>query len=250
MKPKLWISAGHSGHEVGTVGGDGMTEESITRKVTAACKALGMPVIPFDLNLQQRIAWANKKIPETDYLIEVHEDTTDANPKTDCGIYYLSGNAFSRRMASTIIDLWQQDLGIDETWIRGDQQARQGRLGIVRDTKCPAWLLEMNDIDDVQVRKDTIAKGALVLWHIARVLSGDADPVLPEPVPDEPSEWAADAWKRFVDAGIIQSGDPRGMLTMQAVNVILYRMKGLQTLDAPLTRERFVVALDRMLHAS
>lgn len=207
--------------------------------VLNACKAIGMKTVPF-VSLDDRIAFVNHNVPAGDYLIEVHVDIQDSAPGTDCGVYYYDGNAWSQDTGRVILELWKTKMGHTGGWLKGDKEARQGRLGIVRDTNCPAWLLEMFDIDDVAKRNLAISNGAMYLKSIQDAMNGH--------VPfDQPSEWAKASWDKAVAKKIVNGERPQDMILDSELQTILQRLGALDSVSsAPLTRERLIVALDRL----
>lgn len=108
--------------------------------------------------------------------IEIHFnslDTTQTLPsERGCLTYYYPGSGPGRRMAQQVQEVLRQffppDLGAHDGYVRMDKT--RGIIWFLRDTKCPALLIEpqfIDRIDDIQTkRKDCCAALATVLLEI------------------------------------------------------------------------------------
>ncbi len=238
--PNLWISAGHSGPgESGTQGKDGVNEREVTIAIVNECKKRGMRTVPF-FALGARIEYANRYIMPEDYLIELHCDAEDKDPGSDCGVFYFDGSEWAKKQGDVTGRYWKDLFGHDRYWVRPDTSARQGRLGIIRDTRCPAWLLEMIDISDIEKRDKIVKEGAVALQELENILFPK------EPVKTEPSEWASVAWEKAQKKGVFNGQDPQGIVTNEMLEIVLQRLGAFEKIENILTRERFAVALDRL----
>ena len=239
--PRLYISAGHSGQgESGTSSKkDGTNEKQVTTAILQECARLGMKTVP-QVSLRERIAFVNRNLEEGDLLLEIHCDSQDTRPGTDCGVYYLDRNAYSEGMGRRIVEAWKKEMQHNEVWLLPDTKARQGRLGIIRDTTKPAWLLEMVDIDDVEKRDFAVAKGAAALLKIERLLfKGEAD--------DTPPDWAAPSWKKATTGAnpVFTTGRPNDAITDNEMQFVFVKLKGKEKVTAkPMTRAEFAKVLD------
>lgn len=229
--PRLWISAGHSGvGESGTQSKDGTNERDVTIAVLKGCAAIGMRTIPL-LTLKKRIEFANRNMEPGDYLIELHTDMQDKAAGTDCGIYYHAKNKFSQDTAARIVEVWRKDCDLTKAWKIEDTKARQGRLGIIRDTTHPAWLLEMTDVGEKAKREFAIYKGPQILKKIEAML-------FKQPEDDEPSEWARPEWEEVVVKGIFTTGRPKDAITDNELQHVLVKLHLKEKVTAtPMTRQ-------------
>lgn len=125
---------------------------------------------PFDLTLEEQIGWVNKRAGESDYVVCCHLNSSPARKETGALCYYYGGSDESKQKADPFLKEYCQDIGLRNAGLLADTQSRFGRLGIIRDTKGWAFLLEMgsinNDVDTVK------AKGADALLKALQVLLG------------------------------------------------------------------------------
>jgi len=101
--------------------------------------------VPEGLNLNQRIKWINDRVVDGDMCIELHMDAASAQAEW-CSTWYMSGSNYAKDRATTFQREYTRITGIKWRWVKWDLENRWGRLAFVRDTKCPAFLLEMGFI--------------------------------------------------------------------------------------------------------
>lgn len=103
--------------------------------------------VPEGLNLQDRIAWINKRSTPQDIAIELHMDS--AIPQAEgCSTWYLTESEYAKGKARDFQMLYTNITGIKGRGVHGDMSNRLGRLAFVRDTKPMAFLLEMGFISN------------------------------------------------------------------------------------------------------
>lgn len=242
--PKLYLSAGHQGGETGTRGPAGQREELITRDLVDLSAKEEVGTVPH-LKLADRIRWINTNLTAEQYLIELHMDSSDGLMEEDFGVYYYGGSEFSEKKAKALAKEYSRVMGVARYWVRPDTSARFGRLGIIRDTKPVAFILEMADIDISPERFARLkAKFPEFLIAARMVALGNN--------PEAPSDWAAHAWgelyrneqMRSVFAGV----KPRDEVSIDLILKSLAAADGDVVSDAkpPLTAERWATIMDRL----
>lgn len=242
--PKLYIAAGHQGGETGTRGPAGQREELIAKDIADLAGKEGVGTVPH-LKLADRVRWINTNLTADQTLIELHMDSRDGLLDDDFGVYYYGGSDFAKGQAEKLAKAYSQITGVTRYWIRPDTSSRFGRLGIIRDTKPVAFILEMADIDIPPEKLARLKALFPQFLSAANIIALGSDP-------DAPSDWAAHAWgelyrneqMRSVFAGV----KPRDEVSIDLILKSLAAADGDVVSDAkpPLTAERWAVIMDRL----
>jgi N-acetylmuramoyl-L-alanine amidase len=133
--------------------------------VILAERGVQIETFPFELTLRQKIDKINQTHKNHDYInIELHLDSSVPRQETGALCYYYGGNADSKQKAQEIIKKYCATTGITCNGARADTQSRDGRLGIIRDTKGWAFLLELGSINnDLELVKAKGVAGVLAV---------------------------------------------------------------------------------------
>lgn len=172
--PKLFIDLGHSNRFPGASGI--MSEVTWNRSVWKALKPkislitwkiLEVPTSFItdwsgNRNLINRISWINKQSNERDFLLSIHANAAsnvNARGVTTC---YMGGSEAARLEAVKLSETYAKITGVP-VWNGGafdDRNSRFGRLGMVRDTKPFALLIEAGFCTNAQDMKVDPEKAA------------------------------------------------------------------------------------------
>ena len=174
---------GHGGGDPGAVVG-GTNEHAEAGNVVFAAaeklKKIGAPIAiaPTNLKLPDKIAWINQNATAQDFLLSVHLDSAspDASGST---IFYETGNGGAGNFAETLLQKVTAVLKLNSRGARPDSQTSHGRLGIIRDTVCPAWLLELGFLSNVSDLNSIRARGADAIAAAAIKFFTFLNPFLP-----------------------------------------------------------------------
>lgn len=217
--PKLYLIAGHSqGKDEGaqnlkTKETENLIARNILLQVFPKIKdQIFTDLCPFDLTLDEQTKWINKRASENDYVVCCHLNSSPERKETGALCFYYGGSEESKEKADKFLKAYCQEIGLRNAGLLADTQSRFGRLGIVRDTKGWAFLLEMGSINnDVETVK---AKGAQALIKALQTLVGvsDAPVAANQPFVDVPAthpDFEAVKWAK--DKGVA-TGYPDGRL--------------------------------------
>jgi hypothetical protein len=169
---KLFIDLGHSKRFPGARGVK--DEVAWTREIAAHVTAQGWDIswvpesFPWTLTSNQelirRIGWINARAKDGDWLLSIHGNAA-VNPAvrgvTTC---YMGGSEWARKKAVALSKSVSAATGVP-VWGGGafdDRTARFGRIGMCRDTRPPALLVEAGFVtnrEDMAVRPEAYAKG-------------------------------------------------------------------------------------------
>lgn len=228
MFKHVFIVAGHGGvneKDVGTTydnfltpeDGDIVTERMITKSVGAmVASALGEYAIPIgideSLTVPQKISKVNaickrKGLDHTNsLLVSLHVDWYKA--PSGFGAYYYDGSEESKRFANHLCGALSTATKRSHLWTRPDTSSRFGRIGIVRDTKPLATLVELGDMQEdlATLIGEAGRDEAETLVSAIKSFAGWSNEVVPPPVQSIDTEaviqrcktvWAkADAMKK------------------------------------------------------
>jgi N-acetylmuramoyl-L-alanine amidase len=178
--PKLYLIAGHSqGKDEGaqnlkTKETENLIARNILLQVFPKIKdQIFTDLCPFDLTLDEQTKWINKRASENDYVVCCHLNSSPERKETGALCFYYGGSEESKQKADKFLKAYCQEIGLRNAGLLADTESRFGRLGIVRDTKGWAFLLEMGSINnDVETVK---AKGAQALIKALQTLVGVSD---------------------------------------------------------------------------
>ncbi|MBT3356698.1 hypothetical protein HN784_02980 [bacterium] len=119
-------------------------------------------ICPFDLTLKEKTGWINKKAGSDDLVLSCHLNSSPKRAEKGAMIFYYGGSQKSKEMAEKILDAYCRATGIKNTGVHPDTSSRFNRLGIVRDTRGWALLLELGSINnDLETVKKNGVKGIL-----------------------------------------------------------------------------------------
>ena len=189
--PKLYLIAGHTqGKDEGaqnlvTKETENLIARNILLEVFPKIKAqIFTDLCPFDLTLEEQTNWINKRASANDFVVCCHLNSSAERKETGALCFYYGGSDESKAMSDKFLKAYCQEIGLRNAGLLADTQSRFGRLGIIRDTKGWAFLLEMGSINnDVETVK---AKGANALLKGLQALLGlNAQQPAPQ-VPDQP----------------------------------------------------------------
>lgn len=169
MTPKLYLIAGHTqGKDEGaqnlqTKETENMIARDLLLKVFPELqKDLFVDLCPFDLTLEEKTAWINKKAGSDDLVLSCHLNSSPNRTEKGAMIFYYGGSQKSKEMAEKILDAYCKATGLQNAGVHPDTSSRFGRLGIVRDTRGWAFLLELGSINnDLETVKSKGVKGLL-----------------------------------------------------------------------------------------
>jgi len=175
--PKLYLIAGHTQDK--DEGAQNLktkeTENDITTKILLEVfprvkKHVFADLCPFDLTLAQKTAWINKRASDDDFVVSCHLNSSPERKEKGAMCFYYGGSESSKQKSKRFLNKYCEVIGLENDGVVPDTSSRFGRLGIVRDTKGWAFLLEMGSINnDLDVVK---AKGAEALYQALLVLLG------------------------------------------------------------------------------
>jgi N-acetylmuramoyl-L-alanine amidase len=174
MRKKIFIDAGHndSGWNTGA-SSNGLREQDITFETSALLgKILSSD---FDIKLSRatketnlgkdnsssiNARWSAANEWGADYFISIH---VNAGGGTGAETFFCKDNGArgneSEKFAKTVNDIFAQEMGLKNRGIKLDTQAAVGSIGVLRNTKMPAILIELAFIDSPQTNPDvTILK--------------------------------------------------------------------------------------------
>lgn len=245
------VSVGHSG-EVGATA-NGTTEFAECNKIVNAVKeklalyenAPRVLYVPTNIKLTPRIAWINARVKPTDKLIEVHMDSGNVNSSGSMA-YFYGGSGESKEQADEILNVYCATTGIPNNQEKPDTQSRFNRLGIIRDTKCWAWLLEMGFItnpNELAVMRAKAADGVVAaifaMNDIVPILKNTSD--MGNPI----STWAQPSVERAKKKGISDWSNPQEKVSPELLKDILFKL-GLISEDKLVTKEQLITVIDRL----
>jgi len=178
--PKLYLIAGHTqGKDEGAQNLQTKeTENLIARDLLLQVlpeiqKEVFTDICPFDLTLEEQISWVNKKAGSDDLVLCCHLNSSPNRTEKGAMCFYYGGSQKSKEMAEKILDAYCRAIGIQNAGVHADTSSRFGRLGIVRDTRGWAFLIELGSINnDLKIVKTNGVKGLLAG---IRVILGKAE---------------------------------------------------------------------------
>jgi N-acetylmuramoyl-L-alanine amidase len=123
------------------------------------------------MNLIRRINWVNSRATNKDFLLSIHGNSAariDARGVTTC---YLGGSDFARIEAVKMSKSYSQETGVP-IWGTGefaDTRHRDGRIGIIRDTKPFTLLVEagfVSNPEDMKANPVAAARGIANYYNL------------------------------------------------------------------------------------
>ncbi|MBC1722232.1 N-acetylmuramoyl-L-alanine amidase [Listeria seeligeri] len=166
---KVAIFAGHNGTNESGASGNGLTEKAVAKEAaqlaTNYAKSCGHTVVNgYGKALSERVKYAN--FENVKAILELH---TNAGGGQGVETLFCAGIASAKSDATAVAKAGSIK-GLKNRGAKGDTTTRHGRLGIVRDTKAPAFLHELFFIDsasDVKIwkaHKKTIVESITKAW--------------------------------------------------------------------------------------
>jgi N-acetylmuramoyl-L-alanine amidase len=120
-----------------------------------------IPVIiaPDDLSIRELIRWVNDECEVGDYLISLHLNSSDNRLASGTECLYAATASPKRKLEAQIVAATFSDVaGLRNRGAKSDLDSHVGRLPILRNTRCPALLLEAgfvsNRADVAALRQD------------------------------------------------------------------------------------------------
>lgn len=113
------------------------------------------PADPTDISLQDRVDFANLFNPDTTVFISIHCNASPEQTGTGCEIFTTTSTTFSDDIAINLRKSLTPLLNIKRKRFRG---IRAKNFKVLRDTKCPAVLVEclfFDNFDDYKYLKDS-----------------------------------------------------------------------------------------------
>ena len=169
MTPKLYLIAGHTQGK--DEGAQNLQTKETENQIARALLLQVFPqvrggifadICPFDLTLDEQIAWVNKRAGSDDIALNFHLNSTPKRTEKGAMIFYYGGSQKSKEIATKILDAYCRATGIANAGVQPDTASRFGRLGIVRDTRGWAFLIELGSINnDLETVKTKGVKGIL-----------------------------------------------------------------------------------------
>ena len=139
----LFLDAGHTAGKDPGACANGTTEHAeVSAIVDTIAATLPCVVVPKYLLLPAKIAWINRHAKDTDVLVSVHMNS-GAPTASGLETYFYGGSVESRTRATALQKLLVVHLELPSRGVLADTTTRHGRLGIIRDTKPWAFLVEL-----------------------------------------------------------------------------------------------------------
>lgn len=143
---KLILDAGHTAGKDPGACANGATEHAeMAALATAVAAVLPCLTVPFDLTLPGKIAWVNRQATEHDVLVSLHMNSGPA-AASGMQVFFYGSSTESQDHAAALLDTLALQLPLPARGVMADTSSRFGRLGIVRDTKPWAFLVELGFI--------------------------------------------------------------------------------------------------------
>lgn len=107
-----------------------------------AIPGLNLVLVPTDLGITARAKWINARCKDGDVVIELHMDSGPTSAE-GCTTFFHAGSSYAENKAKEFQMEYTRVTGLKGRGVKPDTATRHGRLGIVRETKPLALLLEM-----------------------------------------------------------------------------------------------------------
>lgn len=123
-------------------------------------------------HLQQVIRHINENCAEFDMALQLHMNAADNATASGVEVFYAAGSpAKRRRQAEVMAKVLAQALGIPNRGAKPDTDSARKKLAFLRQTKCPALLVEMGFITnpaDVDAVKTCGVEALIAAMHAVR----------------------------------------------------------------------------------
>lgn len=227
---EILLIAGHGAGDVGAVG-NGYKEADLTREVVALIKP------KLDKYAEVTIADTSKNWFESrnslnakgyDYVLEVHFNAFKADSgdgKTKGTEIYVTTSEKGVGVEMAIVGNIAK-LGLTN---RGVKRKDYSVISTVKSQGVSAALLEVCFIDDKDDMNIYLSKKNEIIDAIVEgIVAGFGLTSKTEPAKSEaqkPSTWAADAFNKATEKGILDGTNPQGIVTREMLAVVLDRLK-------------------------
>lgn len=253
---KIWFSVGHGAGDPGAVAKHGTKvykEHDECKAILERAKRIfasqniDVGYVPIGLSLLSRIAWVNHNIRNDHLLIELHMNG-DIKGATGAEIFFRDGQSMDQQRGEKLLGAYVRSTGQKSRGTKPDSTTRHGRLGILRDVRCKANLIELGFMNAPEIELMQ-SKASLGLANIA--LSFYNKPFLldygSKPMEQKVSTWAEGSVEKAKKAKIIEDWTtPQDEAKPFWMAHVLHKLGGLSDATDVLTKERVAVALDRL----
>lgn len=135
---------------------DGFEEARVCRDLVAGVACKGIPGVTFvttpdGVSLSDVIRWTNTNYQPGDFLVSLHLNSGGGSGVE--AIFAETAAPKRRAQAAAMSSSTARVLGLIDRGAKSDVQSHRGKLGILRQTKPPALLLELAFIDSARDRR-------------------------------------------------------------------------------------------------
>lgn len=164
----LFLDAGHTeGRDPGAIANSTTEHAEMAKLINGlAAKLLqagvAVQVIPYHLLLIEKIAYVNARTGAEDLLVSFHMNAAGNAKARGLEVYFYGGSGESREKAHEIAGELAHKLGLKLRGVFPDTKTRHGRLGIIRDTKPWAFLVEIGFLtnkEDLEIVREKGVEG-------------------------------------------------------------------------------------------
>lgn len=134
-------------------------------QVVAVPTAFATDFIPSaNLNLIQRIRWINAHAHDGDWVLSIHGNAAGNPAIRGVETCFYTGSSYAQQLAAQLSAAYSKATGVPlfAGGTMGDMSGRYGRIGMIRDTKPLALLIECGFVtnqQDMQVPASMAAQG-------------------------------------------------------------------------------------------
>ncbi len=176
-----------------------------------------------NMNLMRRINWINARATEKDFLISIHGNAASRPEVRGVTTCYVGGSDFARLEAIKLSQAYSETTEVP-VWLTGefaDTRSRYGRLGMVRDTKPFALLIEAGFVtspEDMKVNPLAAGRGIANYFNSYNPNHKQAMPTAPA------SDESTDALNALKDLKIMNDiSNPDRPVTRRELALIQFR---------------------------
>ena len=160
-------------------------------------------MVPTGKSLTEKIQFINAQPEAALTVVSIHMNTSTSSGVSGTETYFLGGDAHEESQAQKVQQGVISVLGFPDRGVKADTTTRFGRLGIIRDTKCPAYLVEIGFITNLSdLQKVHAIGGDAIIQGIRSLLNlSTSSPVTPIPMPNNtlPSTVAFKQYEGIID---------------------------------------------------
>jgi len=204
----IYIVAGHGAGDPGAVA-NRTTEADVAERITSQLikkypKQLAR--VPSGKTLRNKIRWINSNLSSNDKLISLHMNAAGSDQAHGAEIYYYGGDEQSKDEATRMLGVYCKETGLWNRGAKTDFSTRHGRLGIVRDTKPWAFLIELSFItnrEDLNIALSKGADGVAEMLQLNNIIMEEK----------KLAEWEQQAMEFGEDTGVMTGGRPHEAIT-------------------------------------